>query len=166
MKQKAQMDSPSTFMGVYVTKDQKRMDKVREIPATQLTHHLDVSNTSKPGIMEIDGTVHREIPTSKQVGTFIPLMDSWEIMAPSSSLSTFRRLAAWVNSSAPSFPLGRPDSFHPSLFEFFPCFSRPFSPYLSFSLPRSLNRPVPSPPSQIPGSCAPSFPSPRSACGL
>jgi hypothetical protein len=106
MKWKAQMDSPSTFMGVYVTKDQKRMDKVREIPAAQLTHLLDVNNTSKLRFMEFDGTVHMEIPTRKQVSTFIPLMDSWEIMAPSSILSTFKRLAAWVNSSAPSFPLG------------------------------------------------------------
>jgi hypothetical protein len=65
MKQKAQMAHPSAFVGVYVTKDQKRMDKVREIPATQLTHHFDVSNTSKPRIMEIDGTVHREILASK-----------------------------------------------------------------------------------------------------
>jgi hypothetical protein len=116
MMRKAQMDSPSTFVGVYVTKDQKRMDKVREIPAAQLTRLLDVNNTSKLGFMEFDGTVHREFPTRKQVSTFIPLMDSWEIMAPSSSLSTFRRLAAWVNSSAPSFPLGVQILFiHPSL---------------------------------------------------
>jgi hypothetical protein len=94
MKRKARMARPPVFVGVYVTKDQKRMDKVQEIPAAQLTRHLNVNNTSKLGIMEIDGTVHKETLASKQVGTFISLMDSWEIMAPFSSLIMIRRSTA------------------------------------------------------------------------
>jgi hypothetical protein len=92
MIQKDHMAHPPTFVGVYFTKDQKRIITVRETPAAQLTLHIDINNTSKPEIMEIDGTVHMEFLAIKEVGTFIPLMDSWEIMAPSSSLITNRRL--------------------------------------------------------------------------
>jgi hypothetical protein len=165
MLQNAQKDSPSVFVGVYVIKDQMRMDKVREIPPAQHTRLLDVSNTFKLGFMEFDGMVHRDFPTRKQVSTLLPLMDSWEIMAPSLSLSTFRRLASWVNSSAPSFPLGvqilfiHPYSNHILFFSFF---LRPSC----HPSPQSLNSSVSSPPSGIPGSCAPSFPSPHLDCRL
>jgi hypothetical protein len=61
IKRKAQMVNPSVFVGFFITKDQKRMDKIREIPTAQLTRLLDVNNASNPEIMEINGTVHREI---------------------------------------------------------------------------------------------------------
>jgi len=63
--QNAQKDNHSTFMGVYVIKDQMRMDKEWEIPSAQHTRVLDVINTFKLGFMEFDGMVHRDFPMRK-----------------------------------------------------------------------------------------------------
>jgi hypothetical protein len=106
MEWKDQEPCPSAFVGVQVIKDLKQMDKVCDSPVTQFIHQTDVRYTSKPGIMEIDGTVHREDFASKQVGTIFPLIETWEIMVLSSLLHVKRCSTAWVSLSAHPLSLG------------------------------------------------------------